>query len=241
MPLNPQRPFIPNSGPSTVSAGSVSSGFRLTRPFIHGAEAISQPTLPTINQFLDDSRQPDDHRQPEDTSFAHSTPQVAAADSAFDYAADRLQDDEDLPPIEHFTDPLPPVGMFTPSAEDRFLQSSSETSSPVVTERPQTATASPEETGWVDTGWQDFDWNGAAALGEATDPDASDEWSRTDWGTAGLPAREFRETAAQAIANALDQIAQRIRKGEIIVPPPDLVNDPAAIAATLAALLGVRR
>jgi hypothetical protein len=53
--------------------------------------------------------------------------------------------------------------------------------------------------------------------------------------------RDFRQTAAQAIANALDEIAHRIRNGELVVPPPNLNTDPAAIAATLAALLGVRR
>jgi hypothetical protein len=96
------------------------------------------------------------------------------------------------------------------------------------------------DTEWVDTGWQDFDWNATAALGEASHPDASDDWSRTDWESAP-PQREQRETPAQAIASALDHIAQRIRNGELLVPPSELVADPAAIAATLAALLGVRR
>ena len=49
-------------------------------------------------------------------------------------------------------------------------------------------------------------------------------------------------SAAQAIANALDQIAQQIREGGLTVPSPGgALNDPRAIAATLAALLGVKR
>ena len=49
-------------------------------------------------------------------------------------------------------------------------------------------------------------------------------------------------SAAQAIANALDQIAHQIREGDLTIPSPGgALTDPGAIAATLAALLGVRR
>jgi hypothetical protein len=47
----------------------------------------------------------------------------------------------------------------------------------------------------------------------------------------------MRPTAAQAIASALDQIAQRIRSGELAAGG---ATDPATLAATLAAILGKR-
>jgi len=49
------------------------------------------------------------------------------------------------------------------------------------------------------------------------------------------------KTPADAIAVALDQIAERIRNGDLSLPGGGSVADPATIAATLAALLGVRR
>jgi hypothetical protein len=54
-------------------------------------------------------------------------------------------------------------------------------------------------------------------------------------------ANASRPTAAQAIASALDEIARRIRDGELVVPPSAAVPDPTSIAATLASLLGIRK
>jgi len=53
-------------------------------------------------------------------------------------------------------------------------------------------------------------------------------------------AGDLRKTAAHAIATALDEIARRIREGDLSVPAGPM-TDPAAIAATLASLLGVKR
>lgn len=216
MSVTPQQPFIPTSRTSQRRSAGAETPFRLLPPFVHGLRS-SQPVkiasaderLPSIDDFLD----------------PYSPPEAATTEAAFDYSAPTASEPADLPPIEHFTDPLPPVDNFAPAVDEpELMMSGSETS----------------ETEWVDTGWQDFDWNATAALGEASHPEASDEWSRTDWDSAA-PPREQRETPAQAIASALDQIAQRIRNGDLLVPPADLVGDPSAIAATLAALLGVRR
>ncbi|HXG72773.1 MAG TPA: hypothetical protein VNJ04_19430, partial [Gemmatimonadaceae bacterium] len=97
-----------------------------------------------------------------------------------------------------------------------------------------------EEPGWGQTDWQGYDWRSAGALGEGAEQ-ARDDWAATDWQAAPGPARDTRQSAAQAIAAALDQIAERIRSGELSVPSAELVTDQATIAATLAALLGVRR
>ena len=105
------------------------------------------------------------------------------------------------------------------------------------TEVPQT-----DPSGWGETDWQRYDWSAAAALGDAGDPAAMSAWAQTDWGNPGSSAKDTRDSAAKAIADALDGIARRIRDGDLVFPPPPAsVPDPATIAATLAALLGVRR
>ena len=212
------------------------ASFRLARPFVHGAasktvEAIeSNAELPPIGNFLD------------------TTPELVESygsqGDALDFTPD-LQSSYDLPPVEHFLDPLPLVDSLSPEGDGLLA---ADATAPRVDGSPlsddyqseSSEVFGLEETGWVDTGWQQFDWNGAAALGEGS-AEASDAWTETDWETTIPPAREFRETAAQAIANALDEIAHRIRSGELAIPTPNLTTDPAAVAATLAALLGVRR
>jgi hypothetical protein len=215
--------------PATVAAAIGSPAPHEARGSEVRAAAEIADALPPITRFLDDSPQP--------------KYRTGKAEDAFAYSGTRLDDSEELPPVEHFTDPLPFSHSASAAGEEPRPGNSRVGTPSVAADGPpqRTDDFGFEDSGWVDTGWQQFDWNGAAALGEAADPDASDAWSRTEWDTGVRRAREPRETAAQAIASALDEIAQRIRKGEIIVPPPDLVHDPAAIAATLAALLGVRR
>ncbi|HYN20312.1 MAG TPA: hypothetical protein VE078_05085, partial [Thermoanaerobaculia bacterium] len=99
----------------------------------------------------------------------------------------------------------------------------------------------PSEAGWLETDWQHYDWRAAAALGESANDEATSAWATTDWDGAGAGARDPRPTAAQAIATALDEIARRIRDGELAVPGRGAMADPATIAATLAAILGVKR
>jgi hypothetical protein len=157
---------------------------------------------------------------------------------------DFLADDE-LPPVEHFLDPLPAEGELG-FAEEVLVDANREMEQyadevVAVYASADASGPNPDDTTWADTDWQQFDWRAAAALGEGTDPDAATAWSTTDWDGKKVQARENRESSAQAIANALDQIAARIRQGQLPVLPADLVTDPAAIAAALAALLGVRR
>ena len=105
-------------------------------------------------------------------------------------------------------------------------------------EQPAVDTAS---TDWVETDWQQYDWRSVAALGATGEREASTAWSETDWDAAVPRAREKKPTAAQAIASALDQIAQQIRDGHLALPGPGSVTDPRTIATTLAALLGMRQ
>jgi hypothetical protein len=96
------------------------------------------------------------------------------------------------------------------------------------------------ESEWGETDWQHYDWRAAAALGETANDEASSAWATTDWDAGAPRARELRKAAAHAIAKALDEIAQRIRAGEVVAPGNGAL-DPTNIAATLAALLGAKR
>jgi hypothetical protein len=154
------------------------------------------------------------------------------------YASDEVQAPDELPPVEHFLDPLPVVERFAPDAEGALTDDwPAPTQQLAANGGPATE---PLETAWGETDWQRYDWRAAAALGETAD-EASNAWATTDWDGSVPRARDLRQTAAHAIANALDQIAHQIREGELSLPGPGGVTDPAKIAATLAALLGVKR
>ena len=136
------------------------------------------------------------------------------------------EDPYELPPVEHFIDTLPDVDQFASDAE----------SAPVGVQTPDAT-----ESGWLETDWQHYDWRAAAALGETANAEATNAWATTDWDGMVSRAREGRQTAAHAIAAALNEIAKRIEAGELAVPGSGATPDPTTIAATLAALLGVKR
>jgi hypothetical protein len=219
VPDNPQRPFVPHRSPASSRQLAMNSEFQLARPFIPGGA-----TLPSIAEFLD----------PRDQG---GTP-VAFVESG--KARERFEREDDasdeLPPIEHFTDPLPPVMSFAPG-DERAL---SGVDGPAEYTPLETGSRQ-EDAGWIEDDWQHYDWRAAAALGDGPANEASNEWAATDWDVSPPVTKDRKPNAAEAIASALDEIAQRIRHGELPVPAPDTLANPAAIAASLAALLGVKR
>jgi hypothetical protein len=157
---------------------------------------------------------------------------VADEPVAYEPIAYEVESDYELPPIEHFTDTVSEADLGPTAHSDSFLDPFA-----AATEMPQ-----PDPSGWGETDWQRYDWSAAAALGDAGDPAATSAWAQTDWGNPGSSAKDSRDSAAKAIADALDGIVRRIRDGDLVFPPPPAaIPDPATIAATLAALLGVRR
>ncbi|GAC1486103.1 MAG: hypothetical protein NVS1B5_08310 [Gemmatimonadaceae bacterium] len=240
MPNSPQRPFVPHRTPKARLASSSTSEFRLYRPFVPGADRASieslqfemksdariQPgaLLQPIDAFLDLS--------PGDSPRAGTESNGAELPSTFDEVPD------ELPPVEHFLDPLPAAEGFASLQSPAFEPPRSTGRLDTARSEAQGEALAP---GWADTDWQQYDWRAAAGLRENGDTAASNAWATTNW-DASLPrAKDDRPTAAQAIASALDEIAQRIRAGELAVPMPGSTTDPATIAATLAALLGIRR
>jgi hypothetical protein len=184
---------------------------------------VSVPLRP-IDDFLD---------------VSSAAPPAYRQDSTESYDEAPRDEPEELPPVEHFLDPLPIVERFAPNAEgapsDQWPVESGETAP--IAERVTDVS----EGGWIETDWQHYDWNAVAALGESAERQASNDWATTDWDGTVPPARDPRPTAAQAIATALDAIAQRIREGELAVAGSGATPDPAKIAAAVAALLGVKR
>lgn len=228
----PERPFVPRRTPTRPQPAFGSSDFALSRPFVPGAEreqiasfsieatveSRSAPStaLPPIDNFLDSPP---------------TRPGVTGAEREEETLAEEYAGEDELPPVEHFIDPLPDVGDFAEASGE--LQGDEPYSA------ADTTIADAAATEWVETDWQQYDWRSAAALGDTGDSEASTAWAATDWDASIPPAREPRPTPAQAIASALDQIAQRIRDGEL--PAPGGTTDPKSIAATLAALLGIRQ
>jgi hypothetical protein len=145
------------------------------------------------------------------------------------YESEVQEKDDELPPVEHFIDELPAVDYFAPDSGAGGPGNGA------------AGGGEPAETGWLETEWQHFDWRAAAALGETANEEASSAWATTDWGGTAPRVGNLRQTAAHAIATALDEIARRIRDGDLAVPGQGPMADPATIAATLAALLGVKR
>ncbi len=244
MPQKPQRPFVPHRTPKTARPTITASEFRLYRPFLPGGErdmvesiapigaagvvegqsGFSVPVRP-IEDFLDTS-----------ASSATGYTQDRSDNS---YASESGDEPDELPPVEHFLDPFPTADHFAPDAEGALSDAWPAASGEVP---PAGAHATDlSESGWIETDWQHYDWRAAAALGESAGDEASNAWARTDWDGTVPRARDPRPTAAHAIATALDEIAQRIREGELAVPGSSAMSDPAKIAAALAALLGVRR
>ena len=247
MANQPHRPFVPKRTPERPASRSAGE-FRVVRPFVHGqapswqsdpavdAAPKAEPiAVASIADFLAMDSAPAE--PPPFTLGAQSPPSIAeylAADNGFEPIAYETEiETYEPPPIEHFTD----------TASDEATPSTPEYADSLMDPFGASVDQPPADAyGWEETDWQRYDWSAAGALGDAGDPAANSAWADTDWGKPGSSAKDSRESAAKAIADALDGIARRIREGDLVIPPPPAaVPDPATIAATLAALLGVRR
>jgi hypothetical protein len=235
---SPHRPFVPHRTPKNARSETGSSEFRLARPYVPGAER--QEVEPVQREVTDES-------QPESTGslqpiadYLHAparTPSPVARESnATEFDSDFDEASAELPPVEHFLDPLPRVEEFEREGANPFDDSNALGDAGIAARVIEPNSLAAE---WANTDWQQYDWRSLASLGEGAEAAASTEWASTDWDANRPRAKDVHPTAAQAIASALDQIAQRIRDGEL-APMPGMPTDPANIAATLAAILGIR-
>jgi hypothetical protein len=237
---SPLRPFVPHRTPKSGRVATSSSEFRLARPYVPGAER--QEAEPIQREVTRESEPQIAGSLESIEDYLHTpapTPglvpvaresNVTEFDVGFDEAS------AELPPVEHFLDPLPPVEAFEREGANPFDDSNAVGDVDIAARVIEPNSLAAE---WANTDWQQYDWRSLASLGEGAEAAASTEWASTDWDANKPRAKDVHPTAAQAIASALDQIAQRIRDGEL-APMPGMPTDPATIAATLAAILGIR-
>jgi hypothetical protein len=235
---SPLRPFVPHRTPKSGRAATSSSEFRLARPYVPGAER--QEVEPIQREVAGESQPRSEGSLQAIEDYMHAPVRTVvpiareARDS--DFESDFDEASAELPPVEHFLDPLPPVEEFEREGANLFDDANAggdvDTAARVI--EPNSLAAE-----WANTDWQQYDWRSLASLGEGAEAAASTEWASTDWDANKPRGKDIHPTAAQAIASALDQIARRIRDGEL-APMPGMPTDPATIAATLAAILGIR-
>jgi len=233
----PQRPFIPHPTPSKPRPAVGLAEFRLSRPFVPGSESsVATPPRPAGEVALERESAAAGLPGIEEFLQAEGTAPIAAVESIQD-SYDDFEEPDELPPVEHFLDPLPPVSNFADEFPSGYA--AEETGS---TQSGGGAGAEGDE-GWLQAAWQNYDWKAAATLGETGESEASNAWAETDWESMSNRANLSRPTAAQAIASALDEIARRIRDGDLVVPPSatGAAADPMSIADTLASMLGIRK
>ena len=229
----PQRPFVPHRTPTSPRPAITTSEFRLSPPFVPGSgREVGVPMTQSDAATITQSESPVEVSLRSIEDFLDTSPTQVAdypQDTTEDQYGTEYDEPEELPPVEHFIDELPAVDRFAPEAEGALHGNGSAATAP-----------EPSESGWLETEWQHFDWRAAASLGETANEEASTAWATTDWGGSVPKTGDVRPSAADAIATALDEIARRIREGDLAVPGGTM-TDPATIAATLAALLGVKR
>jgi len=144
--------------------------------------------------------------------------------------------DATLPPIDEFVDDLPMIDEFLLSTGAEVPMQADSMQGRTATELIGRARVPERDEGWADADWQSYDWSGLASLG-APAPEAAEAhaaWSSTDWGESSSRSGYLRE---DEVAAALDELARRIRTGELSLhqfrgSPPE-----AALAAAFASLL----
>jgi hypothetical protein len=234
----PHRPFVPHRTPKNARSATGSSEFRLARPYVPGAERQEVEQLQREVKGESQPQSAGSLQAIEDYMHAPVRTAVPVARESHDpdYESDFDEASAELPPVEHFLDPLPRVEEFEGEGDNPFDDSNALGDAGIAARVIEPNSLAAE---WANTDWQQYDWRSLASLGEGAEAAASTEWASTDWDANRPRAKDLHPTAAQAIASALDQIAKRIRDGEL-APMPGMPTDPATIAATLAAILGIR-
>jgi hypothetical protein len=194
--------------------------------------------------------QPDPGRRATPNMAAESPAEAASADllETFEPSAAGVApstQSDSLPSIDQFVDDLPAIDDFllevtTPGV----LPSTADTGNAPRSVPPVTRSdAVIDNEGWAEADWQSYDWSRLASLG-APAPEAAEAhaaWSTTNWDS-GQTARSEQSgyLREDEVAAALDEIARRIRSGELSLhqfkgSPPE-----AAMAAAFASLLRSR-
>ena len=196
----------------------------------------------------------DEHRRTLHPPFAQpdpgrrATPHMAAEAPAEGASADFLdssEPSESLPSIDRFVDDLPPIDKYLlePSAPSMVAVAADPARAKRGVPLMQRSDTAIDSEGWADADWQSYDWSGLAALG-APAPGAAEAhaaWSTTNWDV-GHAARSEQPAYLHEdeVAARLEEIARKIRSGELSLQQFRGSSPEAAIAAAFASLLRSR-
>ena len=105
----PERPFVPRQTPTKAQPAIGSADFTVSPPFVPGADRERMEAL-RLEYASDTRTAPAASLPPIEKFLDLSTPNSAAAVAADEDALEEASVEEDeLPPVEHFIDPLPAV------------------------------------------------------------------------------------------------------------------------------------
>ena len=153
-----------------------------------------------------------------------------------------------LPAIGEFLDELPPIEDFLAADQtDSDGWSDRREDLQSITEL---APDTDQDDGWAVSEWQSFDWSSLSAIARHAEGAAAQEnWATTEWTSDDAVAYDSpydsrgwssADASAHEVADALDDIAARIRSGELAIDNLRGTPPEAAMAAALAALLRMR-
>ena len=143
---------------------------------------------------------------------------------------------DDYPPIEQFLDELPSIDDYVLD-ELAPVDVEEDAAFPAAVGNRDEPTHDSE--GWAISGWQSYDWSGLAALARPLGDTAESAWNAGDSRT-GYSGGAAGTSDAEEVAQVLDDIAQRIRSGELPIDQFRTSPPEAAVAAALAAILRTR-
>jgi hypothetical protein len=165
-----------------------------------------------------------------------ATPHMAAE------TATAVDASETLPFIERFVDDLPLIDEFLLEPSDG-APTNPDPASGATGAVTSVAAAETDTEGWAPADWQSYDWSGLASLA-APEPEAAEAhaaWSSTNWDAGGPGSLErshrLHNLREDEVAAALDEIARRIRSGELSLYQFRESPPAAAIAAAFASVL----
>jgi hypothetical protein len=146
-----------------------------------------------------------------------------------------------VPPLPGFTPARTPPPMAMPTTDWPTTPARGQRQPPAATPpAPVSAPTPAAQSGmepWATGEWQRYDWRAAASLGAEERARAAEAWADLDWEG---EARSRATRRNSEIAAALEEIARRVRAGELHVQGHAGMSEEAAAAAALAALLAKR-
>src|SRR5256885_9293546 len=120
MPQSPQRPYVPHRTPTRGQPAISISDFMLSKPFVPDADLVRNALMAPPVQSVP---VPAESTVPSIESFLVAAPPTSShpADAFEQETGEEL---EELPPLEHFLDPLPGISEFSSESAESYVGAS---------------------------------------------------------------------------------------------------------------------